>query len=140
MNWEELTWKRLWCWERMKAGEEGDDRGWDGWMVSLTWWTWAWVSYRSWWLQGSLPCCSPWGHKESERTEQPNWTELIALTDQRKRPKWVYFGKLGKIGIFLVPSIIYILFRFSIFLPVLYKLGQFSTEYSLSCIFSVLLT
>ena len=38
---EELThWKRLWCWERLGAGE-GDDRGWDGWMASLTWWTWA---------------------------------------------------------------------------------------------------
>ena len=30
---EELThWKRPWCWERLKAGGEGDDRGWDGWM------------------------------------------------------------------------------------------------------------
>ena len=33
--WEELThWKRPWCWDRLKAGEEGDDRGWDGWMAS----------------------------------------------------------------------------------------------------------
>ena len=42
---EELThWKRLWCWERLKAGAEGDDRGWDGWMPSLTRWTWVWAS------------------------------------------------------------------------------------------------
>ena len=35
--WEELTcWKRPWCWERVRAGGEGDDRGWDGWMASLT--------------------------------------------------------------------------------------------------------
>ena len=35
---EELThWKRLWCWEGLEAGGEGDDRGWDGWMASLTW-------------------------------------------------------------------------------------------------------
>ena len=41
---EELThWKRTWCWERLKAGGEGDDRGWDDWMASLTWWTWVWV-------------------------------------------------------------------------------------------------
>ena len=34
---EELThWKRPWFWERLKVGEEGDDRGWDGWMASLT--------------------------------------------------------------------------------------------------------
>ena len=42
---EELThWKRPWCWERLKAGEEGDDRGWDGWMASRTQWTWVWAS------------------------------------------------------------------------------------------------
>ena len=40
--WEELThFKRPWCWERLKAGGEGDDRGWDGWMASLTQWTWV---------------------------------------------------------------------------------------------------
>ena len=47
---EELTqWKSPWCWERLKVGGEGDDRGWDGWMASLTQWTWVWVSSRSWW-------------------------------------------------------------------------------------------
>ena len=46
--WELTHWKRPWCWERLKARGEGDDRGWDGWMVSLTQWAWVWVSYRSW--------------------------------------------------------------------------------------------
>ena len=42
---EDLThWKRPWCWERLKAGGEGDDRGWDGWMASLIWWTWVWAN------------------------------------------------------------------------------------------------
>ena len=46
---EKLThWKRPWCWETLKAGGEGDDRGWDGWMASLTQWTWVWVNSRSW--------------------------------------------------------------------------------------------
>ena len=50
---EELTHlKRPWCWERLKAGAEGDDRGWDGWMASPTWWTWVWVSFGSWWWTG----------------------------------------------------------------------------------------
>ena len=40
-------WKRPWCWERLKAGGEGDDRGWDGWMASLTQWTWIWVNSGS---------------------------------------------------------------------------------------------
>ena len=50
---KELTpWKRPWCWERLKAGGEGDDRRWDGWMASLTRWTWVWESSRSWWWTG----------------------------------------------------------------------------------------
>ena len=50
---EELThWKRLWCWEGLEAGGEGDDRGWDGWMVSQTQWTWVWENSRSWWWTG----------------------------------------------------------------------------------------
>ena len=47
---KELThWKRPWRWERLKKGGEGDDRGWDDWMASLTQWTWVWVYSRSWW-------------------------------------------------------------------------------------------
>ena len=45
---EELThWKRPWCWERLRAGEEGN-RGWDGWMASRTHWAWVWASSRRW--------------------------------------------------------------------------------------------
>ena len=39
-------WKRSWCWERLRAGGEGDDRGRDGWMASSTQWTWVWVNFR----------------------------------------------------------------------------------------------
>ena len=54
--WEELTHlKRLWCWERLKVGGKEDDRWWDGWMASLTRWTWVWVNSRSlWWTE--KPC------------------------------------------------------------------------------------
>ena len=41
--------KRPWCWERLRAGGEGDIRGWDGWMASPTQWTWVWVDSGSWW-------------------------------------------------------------------------------------------
>ena len=48
--WEDLThWKRHWCWERLKAGGEGGERGWDGWMASPTQWTWVWTNSGSWW-------------------------------------------------------------------------------------------
>ena len=50
---KELThWKRPWCWEGLGAGREGDNRGWDGWMASLTRCTWIWVNSGSWWWTG----------------------------------------------------------------------------------------
>ena len=60
--------------ERLKAGGEGDDRRWDGWMASLTWWTWVWASFRVDDRQWSLVCCSLWGPKS--RTWLRVWTEL----------------------------------------------------------------
>ena len=74
---EELThWKRPWCWEGLGAGGEGDDTGWDGWMASLTRWTWVWVNLGISNGQGGLACCNSWGRKELDMTEQLNWTEL----------------------------------------------------------------
>ena len=49
------SFERPWCWERLKAGGEGDGRGWDGWMASLTWWTWVWAS--SWELVMDREAC-----------------------------------------------------------------------------------
>ena len=46
---EPTHWKRPWCWERLRAGGEGGNRGWDDWMASLTQWTWVWTnSGRRW--------------------------------------------------------------------------------------------
>ena len=137
--------KRPWCWERFKAGRDGDDKGWDTWMARISdqlileeinpeysleglmlkqklryfgylmWGTdslektlmleqdWRqeekgmievkMVGWHHWFDgpefeqalgfgdgQGSLVCCSPWGHKELDTTEQLNWTELILCT------------------------------------------------------------
>ena len=70
--------KRPWCWERLKVGGEGDDRGWDGWMGSLTQWTWVWVDSGSWWWTGKPGMLQS---MESQRTghnwaTELNWTEL----------------------------------------------------------------
>ena len=74
---EELTHlKRPWCWERLRAGGEGDDRGWDGWMASPTQWTWVWVDSGSWWWTGRPGVLGLWACKESDTTEWLNWTEL----------------------------------------------------------------
>ena len=52
LMWRTDSFEKTWCWERLKAGWEGDNRGWDGWMVSPTQWTWVWVNSRSWWWTG----------------------------------------------------------------------------------------
>ena len=46
-----------WFWERLKAGGEGDNKGWDGWMASLTRWIWVWINSGSWWwtVRPSMP-------------------------------------------------------------------------------------
>ena len=61
---EPTHWKRPWCWERLRAVEEGGNRGWDGWMVSLLQWTWVWVNSRDSEGQGSLVCWCPWGSQK----------------------------------------------------------------------------
>ena len=71
---EELThWKRPWCWERSKTGREGDDRGWDGWMLSPTQWIWVWASSKSWWWTGKPGILQSMG---SQRVGQDWATEL----------------------------------------------------------------
>ena len=66
---EELThWERLWCWERLRAGGERGNREWDGWMASLTQWTWVEQTLGDGDGQGSLVCCSSWGCKELDMT------------------------------------------------------------------------
>ena len=73
-SWEELThWKRPWCWEGLGARRDRDDRGWDGWMASLTRWAWVWVNSRSLWWKGGLACCVSWGN----RVGLSNWTDLL---------------------------------------------------------------
>ena len=74
--WVELThWKKPWCWERVKAGGEGNNRRWDGWMGSPTWWTWVWASSRSWWQIGKPWCAAVHGVTKSW-TWLSTWSEL----------------------------------------------------------------
>ena len=77
---EELTHlKRPWCWERLKVGGEGDNRGWDGWMASLTQCTWVWVNSQSWWWAGRPGVLWSMG---SQRV-RCDWTELMGLADTK---------------------------------------------------------
>ena len=75
--WEELThWKRPWCWERLRAGGEGDDRGWDGWMASLTQRTWVWVSSRKELVTDRETWRAAVHGVAKSRTWLSDWTEL----------------------------------------------------------------
>ena len=74
---ELIPWKRPWCWERLKVGGEGDNRGWEGWMASPTWWAWVWVGSGSWWWTGKPGVLQS---MELQRVEHDwatelNWTE-----------------------------------------------------------------
>jgi len=77
---EELThWKRLWCWEGLGAGGEGDERGWDGWMASMTRWTLVWVNSGSWWWTGRPGVLRFMGSQRvgHDWVTDLNWTELL---------------------------------------------------------------
>ena len=79
---KELTpWKRLWFWERLKAGGEGDDRGWDVRMASLTWWTWVWVNFGSWWWTGKPVMLQSMGSQGDgyDWATDLNWTDCPKL-------------------------------------------------------------
>ena len=75
LMWRTDLFEKTWCWERLKTGGEGDDRGWDGWMASLTQWTWIWVNSGSWWWTGRPGMLQS---MESQRvgTRLRDWTEL----------------------------------------------------------------
>ena len=83
-GWEEPThWKRPWCWERLRAGVEGDGRGWDGWMASPTQWIWVWACSGRWWWTGKPGMLQSMeslivGH---DWTSELNWTTYLSLED-----------------------------------------------------------
>ena len=68
------------CWDVLGAGEEGDDREWDGWKASPTQGTWVWIDSGVGDGQGGLACCDSRGRKKSDTTEQLNWTPLILVS------------------------------------------------------------
>ena len=73
---KELThWKRPWCWERLKAGGEGHNRGWDGWMASPTQWTWVWASSSSWWWTGRPSVLQSMGSQIVGHNWEAEWTD-----------------------------------------------------------------
>ena len=98
---KELThWKRPWCWERLRAGREGNDRGWDGWMASPTQWTWVWVNSRSWWWTGRTGMLQSMGSQRvwHDWATELNWTneelKIIHQLSKRNNPKPITKGSI----------------------------------------------
>ena len=84
---EELThWKRLWCWERLKAGGEVDDRGWDGWMASPTQWTWVWANSGRWQRTGRPGVVQSMG---LQRVGHDLVTEQQSLVYKNNKQNWI---------------------------------------------------
>ena len=73
------------CLERLRAGGEGDNRGWDGWMASPTQWTWVWVDSGSWWWTGRPGVLKFMGSQRVRHNwaTEPNWTELWGLQREK---------------------------------------------------------
>ena len=78
--------KKACCWERLKVGGEGDNGGWDGWMASLTQWTWVWVNSRSWWWTGRPGVLQYMGSQRVRHdwTTELNWWKVIREKKKRK--------------------------------------------------------
>ena len=82
--WSELNechWKSPWCWERLKVGGEGEDSRWDGWMASLTQWTWVWASSGSWWWTGRPGVLQSMGLRRIRHNwaTELKWTERVSV-------------------------------------------------------------
>ena len=80
--------KRPGCWERLRAGGEGDNRGWDGWMASPPQWTWVWVNSGSWWRTGKP------GVLQFMRSQRV-WHDWVTGLNWLWNTVWQFFIKLN---------------------------------------------
>ena len=116
---EELThWKRPWCRERLKVGGEGDDRGWDRWMVSPTQWTWVWAGSGSWWWTGRPGVLQSVGLQRvgHDWVTELNWTYNIVhqLYFNWKKEKKSVLSSLNSLHFRINVSISILIYRRSI--------------------------
>ena len=105
-------WKRPWCWERLKAGGEGDDRGWDGCMPSLTQCTWVWVGSMSWWWTGKPGVLQSMGLQRVRHdwVTELNWkcrleTGFLNVSPMVFLYPWPTWAHFLRAGVFDIPSL-----------------------------------
>ena len=90
LRWRTHSWKRPWRWERLKAGGEEHDRGWDGWMASPMGWTWAWVGSGSWWWTGKPGVLQSMGSQRvgHDWATELNWNSTRPLVPLSWTSEW----------------------------------------------------
>ena len=97
-NWLKRRIRRTWCWERLKAGGEGDNRGWDGWTASPTQWTWVWVNSRSWWWTGRPSVPQSMGSQRvghdwvTELNIYTSFYQVLGFKITAKNSQWTFWG------------------------------------------------
>ena len=64
---------------KIEGRGEGDDRGWDRWMASLTRWTWVWVNSGNWWWTGKPGMLQSMGSQRvgHDWATELNWFRVI---------------------------------------------------------------
>ena len=83
---EEVThWKRPWCWERLRAGDEGCNRGWDDWMALPTQWTWVWASSGRWWRTGKPGVLQSMGSQRARHNLVSEQQQCCWVIDKTRR-------------------------------------------------------
>ena len=116
--WRTDSWKRPCCWERLKAGGEGEDRGWDGWTVSLMQWTWVWISSGSWWWTGRPGILQSMG---SQRVRH-NWATELNWTEKTLKKVFIQFSSVAQ----SCPTLCDPMYRSTPGLPVHHQLPKFT--------------
>ena len=128
-------WKRPWCQERLKAGGEGANRGWGGWMAWLIRWTWVWASSGSWWWTGKPGVLLSMGSQDM--AERLNWTEQHHARPPYTSPTPRVYPNSSPFSQWCHPTISYSVVTFSSCRQFFPALGSFQMR-QLTCLTSLL--
>jgi len=133
-----MTTEKPWCWERLKAGGEGDNGGWAGWMISLTPWTWVLASSRSWWWTGKPGVLQTMGLQRVRHdwATELNWSFIffhpfMSVLISQKFPQIYFSSRNSLLGFKYFCSIFILLRSFSLFLLLFFPLFHFYKNISI---------